>query len=258
MKRHEGGGSDQKRKRWRNPEYPSIGLRTAVQLARKIWEKEKRNQMSVEVGFKHMGFASRSGPTLRAVAALKKFGLLVQPSLGRVQLSDEGVQVIVRPTEDALRLEVLQRMAQRPEIFRELLRRFTDGLPSDQNLRTELVAGLHFSDEAAATLIAVLKETMEFVALREPQAEQRAPAVGDHPRGLSEGPDKGSDSEFPAHSLRDREPASHRTASDMMLQIATRRRGCVAEFRTNRPLTAAQYELVRQFLALAEEAEESG
>ena len=179
-----------KRKRERSPNYPQIGFRTALEHARKIYDADKRHPMRQELAAKHLGYAGLTGRSIPVLSALRKFGLLEPTDDGHVRISNEAHAVFVMPSDDPDRAELIRKLAFRPPIFQELFSEFrigSGGLPSDANLQTHLQLKRGFIAEAAASLIASLKETIEVLgsatAGAEPSGTEEAapseqPSVG--------------------------------------------------------------------------------
>ena len=99
-----------RKKRERSPSYPAIDLEDALEKARILYEAERRNAASISVMVEHLGHKSGSGLGAVIIAALKKFGLIVDEGSGnrrKVRLSEEALKIIAdeRPdSPDRLRL----------------------------------------------------------------------------------------------------------------------------------------------------------
>src|SRR5260370_8401464 len=76
-----------KRKVHRSPNYPSMGLKEALEKARLIYDAEKRSFGSPEVLRADMGYTASTGPAGRALSALKQYGLLDEKD-GHYRISD--------------------------------------------------------------------------------------------------------------------------------------------------------------------------
>jgi hypothetical protein len=148
----------------RSPSYPAVGLETCVGWARKMYESERKSATSALVVARHAGYNSLSGASRQALAAMKKFGLLVEEPGERLRLSEDAVRVVLQPDEGE-RLKILRALAIKPIIVHEILRDHSDGLPSDETLKFELIDGRKFSDDGAATFLKALHETIRFAKL---------------------------------------------------------------------------------------------
>src|SRR5690349_9992358 len=65
-----------KKSRHRSPAYPAVGLREAVERAKKFYSVDRKAGAPPEIAVKHMGFATAHGQAMSVLAALKKFGLV--------------------------------------------------------------------------------------------------------------------------------------------------------------------------------------
>lgn len=168
----------------RSPAYPAIGLEACVGGAQKIYNKERKSPVSALIAVQHIGYSSLSGPSRVALSAMKKFGLLLEEGGNRVRVSDEAVKVFLSDGDQ--RLAILRSLAVRPDIIREILSSHPDGLPSDQNLKFNLVTDRGFGEDAANALIKSLHETIRFAQLDPASYPEQAmqsteqPEIGPH------------------------------------------------------------------------------
>src|SRR5712692_8879257 len=78
----------------RSPNYPSDGLEDAIQMARRLWDKENRTVISPEVAAKALGYHSVNGTSRVKLSSLKKFGFLEDAASGGVKVSDLAMAVL--------------------------------------------------------------------------------------------------------------------------------------------------------------------
>lgn len=156
-----------KRPKHRSPSYPGISLEVAVARARQIYERERQHRTPVDAVLSHWGYSSKSSGGLVALAALKKYGLLDDSGSGpdRVAwVTDLAVDAMENPDPDQM-TTAIQTAALMPTIHAEMWNRFGATLPSDQNLRWELVRQKDFTESGAAEFISNYKETLEYAGL---------------------------------------------------------------------------------------------
>ncbi len=136
-------------------------LNEAIDGALRIYEKERRHPVPVDVAAQHLGYKSaNNGAALKALASIRYFGLLERPQEGQLAVSKDVETYRFNPSEEE-RAQLLRRWLKTPPVFAELLDKFTDGMPSDGNLRFELIQR-GFFPEAADGLLPVLKSSVEF------------------------------------------------------------------------------------------------
>lgn len=158
-----------KRKRGRSPSYPGIDLKEALERSHALYKAEGKHAAPVETILAHWGYKPNSGPGLVAIAALKKFGLLIDEGSGRnrkARLSDDATRFALdtRP-ESTLRHKALGVAALTPTVHRELWKAYGASLPSDANLRYELVTERGFTEAGADEFIPQYKRTLAFANL---------------------------------------------------------------------------------------------
>lgn len=151
----------------RSPSYPAINLETAIRRARELHDRERQHMASVDTIAAHWKYKSLNGPAHLTLAALKKYGLLVDDGKGaarRASLTDLAVDILENPDPRA-RDEALQRAALNPSIHRELWETYGNAPPSDANLRWILTRERGFTETGAAEFIPVYKDTVSYAKL---------------------------------------------------------------------------------------------
>lgn len=142
----------------RSPNYPGFSLKTSVDVARLIYEKERQSWMTHDIAARAMGYSSLSGPPRRKIGALRKFGLL-ESSGGTVRLTPLAMTILFSRSEDEKQI-ALREAAVKPELYRELSK---ESGASDDNLTAGLIRR-GFIPDGAKRAVASFRETMELVS----------------------------------------------------------------------------------------------
>ena len=151
----------------RSPSFPAINLETAIRRARELYERERQHPTPIEKIVHHWGYKGMTGPANLSVAALKKFGLMTDEGKGterRGRLTHLAVDIIANPDQRA-RAAAIKQAALMPSAHRELWGRYGNTLPSDANLRWELVRQRGYTEGGAADFIRGYKQTVTFAQL---------------------------------------------------------------------------------------------
>lgn len=130
----------------RSPRYPSIGLEEAIERAKKIFERERKNPATREIIAKALGYAGISGKSAGLIGSLRQFGLLSGHDKG-LRISDSAVDLIHAPQSSEEYRSALVKAAYTPKLFQEIREHFQFGQPSDESLKYFLVRK-GFSEEA--------------------------------------------------------------------------------------------------------------
>ncbi len=147
-------------KRDRSPNYPSLTFTEALTSTRKIWDQDKKHPVSVDLASQHLGYKQANGVSLTMIGAMKRYGLLVSVEK-EVRVSDDANTIFLYPSGAPEAAAVIKRLAILPSLFKEVLGKFPDGLPSDANLRARLQDEWHFaSPKAADKFIEALREAV--------------------------------------------------------------------------------------------------
>jgi len=147
--------------RLRSPNYPGMGLPTAIERARTVHDREQHLAAPTEVIARHLGYTGLNGTSLKALSALLKYGLLEKTKDDKRKITNLAVQIL-HPRTLAERAEGIREAAFRPVLFNEIAKEWPNGTPSDENLRAYLLRR-NFATDAISDVIAFYRETMELV-----------------------------------------------------------------------------------------------
>lgn len=163
--------------RRKSPRAPSIALDDALERTLRIYEKERLHVAPADVVAQDMGYKNASsGIALSTLASLRYYGLIERPREGAFCVSKQVEAFKFAPSEDIKR-SLLIRFLSTPPLFAELLDRYQSGLPSDGNLRYELIQR-GFLPGPAESLVGVFKRSVAFVGVLD-GAQEIAPSVVD-------------------------------------------------------------------------------
>ncbi len=157
-------------KRPRSPNYPTVGLREAVDRVGRLYQKDNKAGAPPEMAAVHIGFGKPHGQAMSALAALKKFGLVTKLN-GRIVPTQRAIEIINLPEADPRRHKAIRDAAMEPEIYRELIDQHrASGWPAEEVLASELVTYKGFIKNAADALVRDLFDSMEFAGLSDTSA----------------------------------------------------------------------------------------
>lgn len=131
-----------KPKRKRSPSYPGYGLEACVDKAKAVFDVEHEHDAPMEALAEHWGAKQTSSSFTLWIAALKQFGLLDEMGAGdkrRFKVSDSALDILTYADGHPKRIAGLKAAALLPKIHAELWSKYSDNLPSDQNIRTYLI-----------------------------------------------------------------------------------------------------------------------
>ena len=148
--------------RKKSPRAPSMSLEDALERAVKVYEKERSHAAPTDVIAQHIGYKNaNNGAALAALASMRYFGLLERPQDGMLAVSRD-VETYKFAPDDAMRGSLLRKFLLKPAVFADLLEKYRGGLPSEANLRFELIQR-GFSPDSAQATGAVFRKSVEFV-----------------------------------------------------------------------------------------------
>lgn len=147
--------------RKKSPRAPSVSLEEALSRVFKIYEKEGRHEAPIDAIAQDMGYKGRSGAALGTIASLTYYGLLKKPKNGFLNVSIDVEKFKFSP-EPEIKQALLNGWLKAPQIFSDLLNKFTSSLPSDATLKYELIQ-MGFTPVTAEDCLSVFKKSVEFV-----------------------------------------------------------------------------------------------
>lgn len=157
--------------RKKSPRAPSIALDDALDKALKIYGQERLHPAPTDLVAQHMGYKdANNGRALAAIASVRYYGLVERSANGLLCVTKEVENYLYAPS-DEMRYAYLRRFLTAPVLFAELLERYSTGLPSDGNLRYELIQR-DFLPATAETLVGILKRSVEFAKFYQHDSEQ--------------------------------------------------------------------------------------
>lgn len=146
--------------RQRSPGYPALSLEQAIDMVGKLHKVNRTNVISRETAARDLGYSGLTGRSLTVLAALAQYGLVEKAGKGDLKVTRRSVEIL-HPIEDAHRAEAIVEAAETPGLFRDLRERFSDGVPSENALRSYLIQQ-GFNDVAIGPALSAFLETNAF------------------------------------------------------------------------------------------------
>lgn len=158
-------------KRERSPNYPYLGLDTAIELTKKLYDAAKAGDIRVTDIAETWGLSPTSGSLARYASALGQFGLIVAGGSGakrRIKISPIGRRII-EDNRPGVREDLCAEAALRPPIIRELflgsdrITAWGHDRPVDRVAESALQFDLSFTPDAAKKFLSVYDESIKFI-----------------------------------------------------------------------------------------------
>jgi len=144
----------------RSPNYPSFSLPTAIDYADKAYLSVGKNSIDSESFFSAMGYSGKSGASMKAIAALRAYGL-VSGRGDDVQLSELYMR-ITKPLDSVEKTEALNEALNSPKLFAEILGQY-ENLPAENILRSVVIRKYNFQESGAKKFVSSLTDSMQYV-----------------------------------------------------------------------------------------------
>lgn len=141
----------------RSPAYPSIDLKAAVDLGKKLFDLFSDYGFSRETASEKLVLAKNAN-TFRKIAALVQYGLLKRE--GNKYIITKLAKDIVLSTDDGLKIKLLGTAVRQPKIYGKLITE-NSGKALPLSLDTRL-RQLEYSKNAAKSLATIFKHSLEY------------------------------------------------------------------------------------------------
>jgi hypothetical protein len=147
--------------RKKSPRAPTIPLDEAIERVMKAYDKERLHPAPTDVVAQNLGYkGASSGSALAAMASLRYYGLLERPSDGLLAVTKD-VEALKFAPEESLKRSLIIGFLRRPALFAELLEKYSTGLPSDANLKYDLIQR-GFLPATASEVVSVFRRSADF------------------------------------------------------------------------------------------------
>ena len=154
----------------RSPRAPSLSLDEAIERTKKIYAKEKRHPAPPDAAAQHLGYKNATnGAAATVIATLRYYGLIERPD-GKMIAVTKDIESYMFAPSDHIKHEILTNWLKTPPIFAELLEQYENQLPSDENLKFNLIQR-GFLPEAADACLNVFKRSVEFTGYYDSDAK---------------------------------------------------------------------------------------
>jgi hypothetical protein len=147
--------------RKKSPRAPSLSLSEAFDRALKVYESERLHPAPTDVVAQALGYKSaNNGTALSVLASLRYFGLLERPKDGFLCVNRDLETYKFTPDEN-LKKSLVVNFLKNPPLYREMLEKYDAGLPSEANLRFELIQK-GFSPQSSEPILEAFLESVAF------------------------------------------------------------------------------------------------
>jgi hypothetical protein len=153
-----------KKHRVRSPAYPAESLEASVARVKKLYDQDHESGSTIDSAAKHMGFNKAHGDAMSVLSGLKKFGL-VEMIGGRVVVTKRAVNILLFP-EAERGINARREAVLLPKEYRELFNRFKGKkIPSDETLRSELIADKGFNSKAVDGFLKDFRASLAYAGI---------------------------------------------------------------------------------------------
>ena len=147
-----------------------MALDEAIDRVQKAYGKERLHSAPTDVVAQNLGYkGANNGAAMSALASLRYYGLLERPQEGYLAVTKDFEHFKFAPDEPH-RKELLVSFLRKPQLFADLLEKYENGLPSDANLRFELIQR-GFSPPAAEGALVNFRRSVEYVGASAAEVE---------------------------------------------------------------------------------------
>lgn len=160
--------------RKKSPRAPSVALGDAIERVLKIYKQENRHATPPDVLAQHLGYkGANNGSFVGTMATLGYYGLVERTKDGQYAVS-KSVESYQYAPEESIRRKLLIDWLKTPAVFAGLLEKYGDRLPSDGNIKYDLIQR-GFAPQAAEACVNVFRRSVEYVDYFDTSAIETTP-----------------------------------------------------------------------------------
>ncbi|WP_439889581.1 hypothetical protein ACS7SF_09630 [Ralstonia sp. 25C] len=127
----------------------------------KVYDKERRHPAPSDVVAQALGYkGAANGAAAATLASLRYYGLIERPKDGFLAASKDLEAFKFAPTEE-VRRALIHKWLKTPQIFSDMLAQYGEHLPSDANIRYDLIQR-GFMPAAAENFVGVFRRSVEY------------------------------------------------------------------------------------------------
>lgn len=157
--------------RKKSPRAPTMALPDALDRVEKIYAQEGRHATPTDIVAQALGYKSAgNGSAAQAIASLRYYGLLERPKEGHLAVSKDYESYKYSPDETQKQAFLIGWL-RTPPIFSTLLDKYDGRLPSDANIRYDLIS-MGFIPAGADAYVSAFRRSVEFARFFEQVAAQ--------------------------------------------------------------------------------------
>lgn len=139
-----------------------MSLEEAIDRVQRVYDRDRLHAAPTDVVAQHLGYkGANNGTALAALASVRYFGLVDRPREGFLAVTKDFEHFKFAP-DDRQRRELMTGFLRKPSLYAELLEKYASGLPSDANLRFELIQR-GFSPVAAEAALVAFRRSVDYV-----------------------------------------------------------------------------------------------
>jgi hypothetical protein len=139
-------------------------LDEAIARVQKAYDKEQLRAAPTDLVAQNLGYkGANNGSALSALASLRYYGLMERSKDGHLAVSKEFERFKLAPAAPQRRAALIG-FLKKPQLYAQLLEKYESGLPSDADLRAEMIQR-GFNAAAAESALATFRRSVDFVGM---------------------------------------------------------------------------------------------
>jgi hypothetical protein len=159
--------------RKKSPRAPSLPLNEALDRALKVYDQERLHPAPTDVVAQALGYKSaNNGSALTVIASLRYFGLLERPKDGFLSVN-KSVEAYKFAPDENVRKSLLHEFLKCPPLYQELLEKYSASLPSEANLKFELIQK-GFLPQTSQPILSAFLQSVAFVGYYDQKIEMNS------------------------------------------------------------------------------------
>lgn len=149
--------------RMRSPNFPILPLEEAINVAKAIWDKNRKAPIAREAAAKDVGYTGLTGRSMQVLGSLNQYGLVEITAKGLTRVTQLAENILIGFPED-VKQSAIAEAGRTPPLFREIYDKFDGHIPGENAIRSFLLQR-GFTNEGVEKALKSFNSTNRFVEM---------------------------------------------------------------------------------------------
>lgn len=149
--------------RMRSPNFPVLPLEESIDVAKAIWDKNRKAPIAREAAAKDLGYSGLTGRSMQVLGSLNQYGLVEGTTKGLTRVTELAEEIFIGFPEEVKR-KAITKAGRTPALFQEIYEKFDGHVPGENAIRSFLFQR-GFTNDGVEKALKTFSSTNRFVEI---------------------------------------------------------------------------------------------